>query len=139
MDPRPHPADAIEQLRRARGDEPSQDRYDRSMPNDRIPDDTAPVQAGAGLQPTGEVVPPRTGPGPIGSGGRAERQSVTTPPLPAAEGVSLTHGEGYYQGYLLKLKEGELQTLRAFLGKVVLRHLEEERARVQRTFKGDKP
>lgn len=110
------PLEAIEAVRRARGLPPGPP-GDRVLPNEHMVSGESPV------------------PGPS----RPAASTTSMVPglgLPAAgvkdqgDGVSLTRGEGWFEGHLLKLTLEELDALRSLLAGVALRQMNDERDRL---------
>ena len=117
-----HPADLIRRVRQSRGDEPgpATEGYvesravDPEGEDDDIPglgeiDQTRPLEAT--MMGANPVAPP------------AIRLRGDT--------VSLSEKQGSYQGHQLILSDTEIRELRAFLGRVVLRQLDDERKRIE--------
>ena len=124
------PAQVIEMVRARRGLEPGPP-ADVILPNrnmilpedeERGEDELQGVATPHGPEP--EAVP-RPG------------RPATSPNDPENEGVSLTNGGGYFMGHPLKLNESERNELKSLLAGVVLRQLDEERAKI-RGAKGNK-
>lgn len=123
--PRPsHPADLIAAIKLQRGEDPGP-RHDVVIPNQNIflpelEDDQQPALKKPVEPARAKLVTPTT-PLPDLEGPALSEQN---------EGVSLSDGAGFYQGHELRLTGSERQQLRKLLGKVVLRQLKAEHARV---------